>query len=189
MLVWCSFSKILCYIYARCKGTHTFQKVQILSRHSTEYFPKIPGDHQDVFWQSFCSAVVGTLPCRSFLPSLFLMVESWTLTLTEASEACSSFDVVVESLVTCWMSNEAWCLAFGDLLIFWFAPPCSNKGVCPPRFNRDFFPLNNKNFHLKTAFCVYLCYFCFDDLKVWQNKKSRRGPTLFHTTNMYNTLS
>ncbi len=28
------------------------------------------------------------------LPSLFLMVESWTLTLTEASEACSSSDVV-----------------------------------------------------------------------------------------------
>ncbi len=30
---------------------------------------------------------LGTLPCRPFLPSLFLMLESWTLTLTEASEA------------------------------------------------------------------------------------------------------
>ncbi len=30
---------------------------------------------------------LGTLPCRPFLPSLFLMVESWTLTLTEARPA------------------------------------------------------------------------------------------------------
>lgn len=30
------------------------------------------------------------LPLRPFLPSLFLIVESYTLTLTEASEACSA---------------------------------------------------------------------------------------------------
>ncbi len=68
LLVWCSFSEMLCYFYARCNGTHTFQKVQLLSRQSTEYFPKSLGDHQDVFWQnwdellcSFCSAVVFVL--------------------------------------------------------------------------------------------------------------------------------
>ncbi len=35
-----SFSEMLCYFYTRCNGTHTFQKVQLLSRQSTEYFPK-----------------------------------------------------------------------------------------------------------------------------------------------------
>ncbi len=78
-----------CYFYTRCNGTHTFQKVQLLSRQSTEYFPKILGDHQDVFWQNWDELMffllssgfrLGTLPCRPFLPSLFLMVESWTLT-------------------------------------------------------------------------------------------------------------
>lgn len=82
-------------------GRKPSKKVQLLSLQSTEYFPKSLGDHQDVFCQkcdeplcSFSSAVVftlGTLPWMPFLPSLFLMVESWTLTLTEASEACSCF--------------------------------------------------------------------------------------------------
>ncbi len=49
LLVWCSFSEMLCYFYARCNGTHTFQNVQLLSRQSTEYFPKSLGDNQDVF--------------------------------------------------------------------------------------------------------------------------------------------
>ncbi len=57
---------------------------------------------------------LGTLPCRPFLPSLFLMVESWTLTLTEASEACSSLDVVVGSFVTSWMSRRC---ALGVILV------------------------------------------------------------------------
>ncbi len=47
LLVWCSFSEMLCYFYARCNGTHTFQKCQLLSRQSTEYFLKSLGDHQD----------------------------------------------------------------------------------------------------------------------------------------------
>ncbi len=38
---------------------------------------------------------LGTLAWMSFLPSLFLIVESWTLTLIEASEACSSLDVIL----------------------------------------------------------------------------------------------
>lgn len=40
---------------------------------------------------------LGTLPCRPCLQSLFLMVESPTLTLNEASEAWSSSDVVLGS--------------------------------------------------------------------------------------------
>lgn len=38
---------------------------------------------------------LGTPP---LLPSVFLIVESWTLTLTEANEACSSSDVVLVPL-------------------------------------------------------------------------------------------
>ncbi len=41
LLVWCSFYEILCWFYARCNGTHTFQKVWLLSHQSTEYLPKI----------------------------------------------------------------------------------------------------------------------------------------------------
>ncbi len=32
-------------------GTHTFQKVQLLSHQSTEYLPKSLGDNQDIFCQ------------------------------------------------------------------------------------------------------------------------------------------
>ena len=89
---------------------YTFQKVQLLSRQSTEYFPKSLADHQDVFLPKVRRAFMlflvssgfrlGTLPWMPFLPSLFLMVEPLTLTLAEASEACSSLDVVVGSFVT-----------------------------------------------------------------------------------------
>ncbi len=117
------FFWMLCYFYARCNGTHTFQKVQPLSRQSTEYFPKSLGDHQMfsgklrwafMFFLLSSGFGLGTLPCRPFLPSLFLMVESWTLTLTEASEACSSLDVVVGSFVTSWMSRRC---ALGVILV------------------------------------------------------------------------
>ncbi len=47
LLVWCSFYEILCWFYTRCNGTHTFQKVQLLSHQSTEYLPKSLGDNQD----------------------------------------------------------------------------------------------------------------------------------------------
>lgn len=66
-----------CYFYARCNGTHTFQKVQAFSHQSTEYFPRSLGDHQEV-----------------------------DLTLTEPSEACSSLDVVAGSFVSSWMSRH-----------------------------------------------------------------------------------
>ncbi len=61
----------------------------------------------------FC---LGTLPWMPFLYSLFLIVESWTLTLIEASEACSSLDVVSaffydlldESSLRSWRPNHSW---------------------------------------------------------------------------------
>ncbi len=43
LLVWCSFYEILCWFYARYNGTHTFQKLQLLSLQSTEYLPKVLG--------------------------------------------------------------------------------------------------------------------------------------------------
>ncbi len=52
---------------------------------------------------SFC---LGTLPWMPFLPSLFLIVESWTL-----CGACSSLDVVLGSYMTSWMSRC--CALFG----------------------------------------------------------------------------
>ncbi len=114
LLVWCSFYEILCWFYTRCNGTHTFQKVQLLSHQSTEYLPKSLGDNQDIFLANVRRAFVfflvssgfclRTLPWMPFLPSLFLIVE--TLTLIEASEACSSLDVVLGSFMTSWMSRH-----------------------------------------------------------------------------------
>ncbi len=56
--------EMLCWFYARCNWTHTFQEVQLLSHQSTEYLAKSLGDYQDIFWQmwdetlcSFRSAV------------------------------------------------------------------------------------------------------------------------------------
>ncbi len=52
-------------------------------------------------WRAFVFFLVNsgfcleTLQWMPFLPSLFLIVESWTLTLIEASEACSSLNVVL----------------------------------------------------------------------------------------------
>ncbi len=123
LLVWCSFYEMLCWFYARCNGTCTFQKVQLLSHQFTEYLPKSLGDNQDFFWQMwdepvcyFWSAVAFAWElshgCR-FCP-VFLMVESWTLTLIEGSEACSSLDVVLGSFMTSWMSRHC---ALGVILV------------------------------------------------------------------------
>ncbi len=49
-----------------------------------------------------------------FLPILFLIVESRTLTLIEASEACSSLDVVLGSFMTSWTSRHC---ALGEILV------------------------------------------------------------------------
>ncbi len=124
LLVLSSFYEIMCWFYARCNGTHTFQKVKLLSHQSIEYLPKSLGDNQDIFLANVRQAFVfflvssgfcfGTLPLKLFLPSLFLIVESWTLTLIEASEACSSLDVVLGSFMTSWMSRHC---ALGVILV------------------------------------------------------------------------
>ncbi len=71
------------------------------------------------FWQmwdeplcSFWPAVAFAL--EPFLPCLFLIVESWTLTLIEASEACSYLYVVLGSFMTSWMSRRC---ALGVILV------------------------------------------------------------------------
>ncbi len=51
LLVWCPFDVMLCWFYARCNRTHTFQKVWLSLHQSTEYLPKRIGDNQDIFWQ------------------------------------------------------------------------------------------------------------------------------------------
>ncbi len=129
LLVWCSFYEMLCWFYTRCNGTHTFQKVQLLFHQSTEYLPKSLGDNQDIFWQmwdeplsSFWSAMAFALELSHgccFCPVSFLLfqiqiVESWTLTSIEASEACSSLDVVLGSFMTSWMSCHC---ALGVILV------------------------------------------------------------------------
>lgn len=91
---------------------YSFYKRLEMSRHTTEYFLRRLGDLQDVFWQmwdeSFLSFLIsrgfllGTLPWRRFY--LFIIVESWTLTLTEASEG-SSFHVVLGSFGSSWMNH------------------------------------------------------------------------------------
>lgn len=74
-LVWCSYSRKLCLAF---NGTR-------LPKSSTFNF------------QVFCLA---TLPWIPFSPSLFLMVKSWMLTISEANEACRSLLVCLSS----WMS-------------------------------------------------------------------------------------
>lgn len=48
-----------------------------------------------MFSSSSSGFYLGTLPSMQFLPSLVLIVESWTLTLTEPSDAFTSLDLVV----------------------------------------------------------------------------------------------
>lgn len=60
-------------------------------------------------WVLFGSAEVfclWTLPWLPFLSSRFHIVESSSLTLTEASEACRAFHVFLGSSVTSWMSHQ-----------------------------------------------------------------------------------
>ncbi len=80
---------MLCWFYARCNGTQTFQKVKLLSHQSTEYLPKSLGDNQDIFWQMwdeplcyFWSAVAFALGLSHgccFCPVSFLLLnhEHW----------------------------------------------------------------------------------------------------------------
>ncbi len=116
LLALCSFYEMLCWFYARYSGTHTFQNIQLLSHQTTEYLPKSFRDNQDIFLANVRRALLfflvssgfclGTLPWMLFLPSLFLIVESWTLTLIKASETCSSLDVVLGYFMTSWTSRH-----------------------------------------------------------------------------------
>ena len=118
-----------------CNRMHTFHTVPLLSLQSTEYCLESLGGHQDVFWQmwdrlfflvSSCFGL-GTVPWMPLLSSLFLIVESWTLTLTEASEACRALDVFT-SKTSCWctlgVSLVGWPLLFCPFVdngSLWFA--------------------------------------------------------------------
>ncbi len=105
---------MLCGFKARCNGTHTFQKVQVLSNQSTEYLPK--KRQAFMFFLVSSSFCLRYLPWMPFLPSLFLIVESGTLTLIEASGACSSLDVVLGCFMTSWMSCRC---TLGVILVDW----------------------------------------------------------------------
>ena len=59
---------------------------------------------------------LGTLPWMPFLPSLFLIVESCTLILPEASEACSYLDVL-GSFMTSWESHALGVICVGRPLL------------------------------------------------------------------------
>ncbi len=113
LLVWCSFYEMLCWFYTWYNGTQTFQKVKLLSHQSTKYLPTklrffILVNVRWVFVYFLVSSgfYLRTLPWMLFLHSLFLIVESWTLTLIKASEASSSLDVVLGSFMTSWMSRH-----------------------------------------------------------------------------------
>ncbi len=80
---------MLCWFYARCNRTHTFQKVQLLSHQSTEYLPKSLGDNQDIFLANVRRAFVFFLVSNGFCLGL------------ELSHGC----VFAQSLSYCWIMN------------------------------------------------------------------------------------
>lgn len=85
LLVWSLYEMQL---VLRCNGTQTYKKFNFCLVLPQNNFPKVSWIIQDVFWYMW--AVV----CSIF-PSLFLIIESWTLTLSKPTEACSSIDVVL----------------------------------------------------------------------------------------------
>ncbi len=68
-----------------------------------------------------------TLPWMLFLPSLFLIVESWTLTLIKASEAISSLDVLLGSFMTSWMSRHCTLGVILSVILFYSRPAIPGK--------------------------------------------------------------
>lgn len=93
-----------CTLYARYPPLKQFHFCLI----SGQYFPS----HliKMFFGKPEYSLLVGSgfhsLPVGSLLPSLFLIVEHWTQTLTEAGEVCSSLHVVLGCCVTFQMSCQ-----------------------------------------------------------------------------------
>ncbi len=81
LLVWCSFSEMLCYFYARCNGTHTFQKFNFCLVSPQSIFPKVLGiikmfsGKTEMSFMFFCSTAVLVLElCHAghFCPVSFL---------------------------------------------------------------------------------------------------------------------
>ncbi len=107
---------------------------------------------------------LGTLPWMPFLPSLCLLVESWALTLIEASDACSSLDVVLGSFMTSDESSlRSWsnfgrpatpgkvhhCYKFSP-----FVDNGSDRGSLQSQSLRLYIPF-------QTDTCQLFCLFCF----------------------------
>lgn len=67
------------------------------------------------FGQQFCFE---TFQSILFLLSLFITVESWTLTVTEVSGNCSALDVDLGSFMTSWMSQRSIDSHFARYFVF-----------------------------------------------------------------------
>ncbi len=74
-----------------------------------------------MFFLVSCGFWLGNLPWMPFLHSLFLIVESRTLSLIEASEACCSLDVVLGSFMTSWMRSVASFLNLWIMILIIFS--------------------------------------------------------------------
>lgn len=111
-----------------CAGMMYLLWNAVLSLHQMYQDPCLPSSTSDsLVHRTLCQKALGSLMCfwqlcngplcsswwflpcnylmNTILSHLFLMMESWTLTLTEASEACGSSDVHLNFFVPFWMSH------------------------------------------------------------------------------------
>ncbi len=115
---------MLCWFYTRCNRTHTPSKKFNFCRISPQNIcPKVLGIINIHFGKCEMSLYVifgqqwllaWNSPMDAVLSSLFLIVESWTLTLIEASETRGSLDGVLGPFKTSWMSHHC---ALGVILV------------------------------------------------------------------------
>ncbi len=115
MLVWCSFYEMLCCFMPDITG-HTLSKRSNICLISPQnIYPQVLGIIKIYFGKcetSLCVVfghkclLLWISPLDAVYSSLFLIVESWTLTLIEASEAFSSLDAVLGSSMTSWMTHH-----------------------------------------------------------------------------------
>ncbi len=106
LLVWCSSWWMLCWFYARCNGTSHLTNVKLVSISPQKYLPTQSWDNQDIVGKcgdeplcSCWSAVAYSLDLSHgccFCSVSFLLLNHEHI-LIEASEACSSLDVVLGS--------------------------------------------------------------------------------------------
>ena len=111
-LLVCSFPEMLFYFYSRCNRTNTLQKLRLLFLQSTEYFPKCPGFHQDVFWMKwdellccFWSAVVSSWNILSWSLSDGWVMNSdlnWDQRGLQIFTCCCRFYRLDQSLLCSW---------------------------------------------------------------------------------------